>query len=87
MTIEKKSKRRPGYPITINKNVEQVSQKVKSVCDEHGVSASTLFSVIIDSISDEQWKEFAKQAKSFKIATSKKVKRMRAELAEIDGEA
>lgn len=73
MTIEtqEKQKRRPGYPITINKNVEDVKKKVQGICKAYKISASLLFEAIIDGLTEEEWQIYARKARSDKLEKSR----------------
>lgn len=59
---QEKQKRRPGFPITINKNVDEVKAKVHTICSKHNISVSALFDAVVDGLTDEQWAAFADEA-------------------------
>jgi hypothetical protein len=75
-------KRAPGYPITINQNVEQVRQKIQGICEREDISASALFDIVVEKLTDEQWTEFAAEAKARKDALA--LERYRARTARMN---
>lgn len=70
-------KRRPGYPITINKNVELVKLRVQNICSEYDISASLLFEAVIDGLTEEDWAKYARIARKGKMDKSREIKRAR----------
>lgn len=83
METPKSKKRVPGYPITINKNVDAVKAKVQSLCNEHGISASILFEAVIDMQTDEQWQAYALEAKKRKFEKSRAIRETRLGLTKL----
>lgn len=77
MEQKQTKKRRPGYPITVNKNVELVKLRVQNICAEYGISASLLFEAIIDGLTEEDWAKYARIARQGKQAKSRELKRAR----------
>lgn len=59
---DKTPKRLPGFAIVVNKNPDVVKTRVMAICEKHGVSVSILFEALIDSLTDEQWAEYAQEA-------------------------
>lgn len=82
--IEQKKKRSPGYPITINKNVEVVREKIQTICAAYDISASLLFEAIVGGLTDIQWAEFAQKAREDKIAKSRTLKAARLARYEVE---
>lgn len=69
--IQNKQKRRPGYPVTINKNVDQVRTKIQGICKAYKISASLLFEAIVDGLTEEEWQIYARKARNDKLAKSR----------------
>jgi 23S rRNA maturation mini-RNase III len=76
-TQEEKQKRRPGYPVTINKNVDEVKKKIQSICKFHKISASLLFEAIVDGLTDEEWQIYARKARNDKLEKSRRITQAR----------
>lgn len=72
-----KQKRRPGYPVTINKNVDQVRNKIQGICKAYKISASLLFEAIVDGLTEEEWQIYARRARDDKLEKSRRIKHAR----------
>lgn len=82
---EKSPKRAPGFAIVVNKNPDVVKKKVMAICDKHDVSVSILFEAIIDSLTDEQWAEYAQEAlhRKEKKSLTNKLNKLGVKLADV----
>lgn len=72
-----KRKRRPGYPITINKNVDQVREKIQGLCKAYKISASLLFEAVVDGLTEEEWQIYARKARNDKLEKSRQTRHAR----------
>lgn len=72
-----KQKRRPGYPITINKNVDQVRDKIQGICKAYKISASLLFEAVVDGLTEEEWQIYARKARNDKLEKSRQTRHAR----------